>query len=454
MRQDGSVSRGTCVATRCALIMCIFAAASPLAPYRQLSAQEYPPSLGGLPNLARPSAPIAGERGAAVEPSEDDARIAGNRRPRRAPPSIDVNGAPSSRRKDETAVDRNFFRSGMVTDFYGQKQNSRISQEQETFGYYGQEPAGEFDELVDATTSAQRPAASRAQGEKIGQQNLEFAEQQAREEGRELSPTERVLIQYGDPSKPAPVKAVENAPTPFKGMMAALDADNEELAFAYARQWVRYIRDVQDTTRKVVSVSEVAMEREGMSAPSALDDNPYKYLLSNEEGEAAKLIDGGPKPTQLSDKAKDVLAKAQVAENRANLAGTAAEAESKVPEYPSDPKGEVDVYVFIDTKDQGARRTVAITKRAVERRAAGTDLVRLRYFLLNKPSALEIASLRDISGGLPFVDGAALARQFAIKEPTTLLVTRNSGQMVEQKAIKGERSLDEILRQMMARGER
>ncbi len=79
-----------------------------------------------------------------------------------------------------------------------------------------------------------------------------------------LPPKERLLAKYGDPAKNTPVLAIENAPAPFKAMMESLQEGQDELAFQYAKQYVRYLGNVQDRTTRVQSLVGFAQKRENM----------------------------------------------------------------------------------------------------------------------------------------------------------------------------------------------
>ncbi|RIL04601.1 MAG: hypothetical protein DCC75_12455, partial [Proteobacteria bacterium] len=50
---------------------------------------------------------------------------------------------------------------------------------------------------------------------------------------------EALMKQFGDPSGQSTLQVADNAPVPFKGMMAALEAGRDDLAFSYARQYAR-----------------------------------------------------------------------------------------------------------------------------------------------------------------------------------------------------------------------
>ena len=108
-----------------------------------------------------------------------------------------------------------------------------------------------------------------------------------------------LVAKYGDPSKDAPIQAIESAPTPFKGIMAALQENRDDLAMMYARQYVRHFKNLQDRTRKVMGMTKAAIE---------LDKDQPGTQLSPEE-QAFMAQDGGIElqPPQAVDPREEKL---------------------------------------------------------------------------------------------------------------------------------------------------
>jgi len=75
---------------------------------------------------------------------------------------------------------------------------------------------------------------------------------------------EEIIKSFGSPEELEPIKAIDDAPRPFKGMMAAIQIGDERLAWEYARKYTRYVKDVQDATGKAVGLQAKAMEIEGV----------------------------------------------------------------------------------------------------------------------------------------------------------------------------------------------
>ena len=101
-----------------------------------------------------------------------------------------------------------------------------------------------------------------ASSEKVGSESKEKGKDK---ELSKLPPHERILTKYGDPAKDAPVLAIENAPTPFKAMMESLQEGDQTLAFQYAKQYVRHLKNLQDRSTQVMSLVGFAEKREHLT---------------------------------------------------------------------------------------------------------------------------------------------------------------------------------------------
>ena len=117
--------------------------------------------------------------------------------------------------------------------------------------------------------------------------------------------------EFGDPKEDTALKAVDNAPKPFKAIMASLDAGHKEEAFAYAKQYARYLRNVTKLTNDVVNLSGLAMEREGIVPAKKVgpkgDGNPYRYLLDQDYMREEDVKGAGLPSTGTNAQAKKMI---------------------------------------------------------------------------------------------------------------------------------------------------
>lgn len=74
----------------------------------------------------------------------------------------------------------------------------------------------------------------------------------------EIKSEKDLVNTYGNPFADLPINSQDNAPLPFKGMMAALEVGNAELAKAYAKQYVRYVRNLKQRTNAAIQFIEAA----------------------------------------------------------------------------------------------------------------------------------------------------------------------------------------------------
>lgn len=85
---------------------------------------------------------------------------------------------------------------------------------------------------------------------------------------------EDLIAKYGDPDKKFPILAQPNAPAPFKGMMAALEIGDQELARRYARQYAEYMKGLSKRTDEVANlVQSVMYEGEQSHINGVVDDS-------------------------------------------------------------------------------------------------------------------------------------------------------------------------------------
>ncbi len=131
-----------------------------------------------------------------------------------------------------------------------------------------------------------------------------------------LPPRERLLAKYGDPAKDAPVLAIESAPKPFQGMMEALQDGDDEMAFQFAKQYVRHLKNLQERTVRVQSQVGLAMKREGMMGEGAWKGAPMlveDQALYQKDLEAAqkRAMNGGMSESDVNFEAQNKMQEAK-----------------------------------------------------------------------------------------------------------------------------------------------
>jgi len=82
---------------------------------------------------------------------------------------------------------------------------------------------------------------------------------------------ERLTKKYGDPNSPPALRVQDSAPIPFKGMMEALEAGDDALAYDYAQQYTKLIKKLQRTNKRVISMVGQVMKDDSPNAGVAWD---------------------------------------------------------------------------------------------------------------------------------------------------------------------------------------
>jgi hypothetical protein len=137
---------------------------------------------------------------------------------------------------------------------------------------------------------------------------------------------ERLKQKYGDPNEDAPVLAKEDAPAPMKAMMEAFEANDEKLAYQYARQYVKFRRESMDRAAKIVQLSNYAEAEQGYRPPVADGEEPdyegLRYAASQNEGEQNNFSNSQESLTiDLDPRLQDFIRQAE-AEEDSNVAAS------------------------------------------------------------------------------------------------------------------------------------
>jgi hypothetical protein len=244
---------------------------------------------------------------------------------------------------------------------------------------------------------------------------------------KDAVPEGDLVSKYGDPSTEFPVTAQENAPLPFKGMMAALQVGDKKLAAQYAKQYVQYMQKLDKTAKDAV---QLQMEAEQLLSQAGAEKDPAA-LASAEIPQAAGVEKASLKP--LSD--EESIRK----EMREKIAGKA----------PVDPKGEVEFYFFFRSNDPKSIQMGAEFEKFAAANSSDPKLL-IKALTSEKEDQGTIEAYRAKSGAkFRIENGSEFARQLGItKVPAIAAIAKNSGQATIEEGIRNFYYLDELLKAM------
>ncbi len=230
-----------------------------------------------------------------------------------------------------------------------------------------------------------------------------------------------IVKMYGDPDQNVPLPGREDAPAPFRAMMASLELGDTELAQKYAKQYVKYLKGVQTKTDEVMALVNKAMSAEGMIQKQELLDD-----------EAPAVVEQGFD----EEKARDDV---QVA-----LKDT----------VPQDPFGEVDVYFFFKMDDENSR---LVLPEIAAFYAVIKDDPKIKFVALSLDNASreDLQEYKDTLGiTFPIRGGIKLAKKLNVSAvPATLIMTHNSPQkVVVENGFRRAFYLEEVTNLMKGKG--
>lgn len=233
-----------------------------------------------------------------------------------------------------------------------------------------------------------------------------------------------ILKIFGDPDADITIPGRDDAPLPFKGMMAALETGDQALAQKYARQYVRYLKRVQSKTDKVMAIVSKAMGDEGMVKPPE--------AMPSEESDAEKLVNEAQDEAKLREDVRLAV-------------------KDKVPQ---DPFGQVDIYFFFRMEDEGSKLMLPEIESFY---AAVSDDPNVKFIALSldNVSREDIQEFRDTYKlTFPIRGGISLAKKLNVSgTPVTLLMTHNAPQkVVVEKGFRRSFYLEEVTQLMKGKG--
>jgi len=288
-----------------------------------------------------------------------------------------------------------------------------------------------------------------------------------------------ILAKYGDPQENAPVLAKDDAPRPLKALMEAKEAGNDELAFQYARQYVRFLRSAQDRTLYNTGLLGKAMIREGILPENSWAKSDQfgeqQRLLEKDQAKAkaaeseAQLETGEVAVQSLDDETKDMLERAKAAEDypsalnkkdalpeapvldeRTERLKIQANLRGKVPLAKD---GKLDIFLFVRPFDMNSRSGVANFEK-LYRSYSGDSKINFVAFTMESTPQADIDNFQRWGHlHFPMRNGGDTTRALGVKNSPTLIFSVNqTGEFLKEDANKPYYVLDELLLAMKGGG--
>ena len=299
---------------------------------------------------------------------------------------------------------------------------------------------------------------------------------------------------FGDGADDPPVLPQGEAPQPFVAMMQAMELGDEDLAFQYAKQYVRYRERQKKAMKMIMALQGLAMEREGL-----LDEEGWQRSAEYEEyrpileRDLAKEVDKKTKEDQdqkakiegsqgiggervdlradeskgefdLFARAKRLTDKAATLDARESMNQTPASVPTISPEeersrlahqvalrgkVPVDPEGKVDIFFFFQA-EQGKSKQMGQVVERLYRRFLPDSRVTVVGLSMDSSNTLDVERFtRSVGAGFPTQPGSFIATQLKITEaPVMLFRSPNTGGSFIERGVKDLSYLEAVVKSM------
>lgn len=293
------------------------------------------------------------------------------------------------------------------------------------------------------------------------------------EKEQEKSLKDKLTEQYGNPDEEPVIAAQADAPKPFKGLMEALQAGDDDLAYKYARQYARYQNNLQERILKVTNMIEYGMKSEKyIPGPDEEDDDVYgirplyeKDLKEREREDLKKTSEQAKTLVKTLDPSVQALLDRAAQDEQgevegSRLSGAKAEIKKPVEEKSEralarqkhggqviDQNGRVKVYYFFRLADSNAEQ---MTQHLQElhnsyMNTSGVQVIGMSLDTTTDAQLQIFGSKRKVT--YPLKMGGEFAKKIGVTQsPTVVVVAASAGKAIVEE---GERSffyLDEMVK--------
>ena len=311
-----------------------------------------------------------------------------------------------------------------------------------------------------------------------------------KEEREEMLPKDLqgILAKFGNPEEEPAIIPEEKAPDSYKGLMAALEAGDDELAYRYARQYVRYQRNLDERVKKITDFSIYAMEEDGtvLKTKRDLEDPEYEAIKAIAEKTKAKwgqhpFKEGASgyskeyfeatKSLELDEKTKDLIKLAELSEDKALMLSekeseefskraSLKEFDATIEEQaanrdikkgvPVDPQGKVLVYFFSRPADgEGFLMSQAV--ESIYNENKDNQKFSLVSLTIDRTTKQEIADIKKARrSAVPLRSGGDLAEKLGIKRsPSVVFIAPTTGKAFIAEGLRSYDYLNKVVKHVM-----
>ncbi len=253
---------------------------------------------------------------------------------------------------------------------------------------------------------------------------------------------EQIIAQYGAPDEDRPIQAQKDAPPEMKGLIAAMNSGDKELAFKYAVALARRDTETQKVVSKVTDYRLLAAEALGLRAPQKVESEKEvdptrlevrEYMEKIRREELQKKMD-----LERSLQGAEQMSAEDSWQVKAGSTGQGLAEE----EIPVDPEGKVRLLVFFDEKDPKIKELTTPLRRVFAKFKGdpNTSLLGLTRRSYVNQGLKKVAA--DTSFPLPILNGEALALDLRIHRYPTFVFEAPSTK--ERYRLDGPRTPEEI----------
>ncbi len=185
----------------------------------------------------------------------------------------------------------------------------------------------------------------------IAQSIEKTPEKQQNSDSEQPLTREQIIAQYGAPDEDRPIQAQKDAPPEMKGLIAAMNSGDKELAFKYAVALARRDTETQKVVSKVTDYRLLAAEALGLRAPQDVEADKQidptrlevrEYMEKVRREELQRKMD-----LEKSLQGAEQMGAEDSWQVKAGSTGQGLAEE----EIPVDPEGKVRLLVFFDEND-------------------------------------------------------------------------------------------------------